>query len=71
MWWTMQGKDCEMTLERRPAWCDRGRVLAKCFPVTGSALARDWDRQDGWPRYYMRLHTAMEECGLWLRHRGQ
>ncbi len=63
------GRECEITIEPRPSYCDRGNYIAKLFP-TGT-LARDIDHQDGWPRYYFDLDRAKAECEAWLVKRRQ
>jgi hypothetical protein len=67
----IQGKECEITLEARPYYCDRGNYVAKLFPVTGSKLHRDIDGQDAWPRYYFDLDRAKLEIEAWLVKQGQ
>jgi hypothetical protein len=44
------GRECLITLEPRPSYCDRGNWVAKLFPK--GKLARDIDDQDAWPRYF-------------------
>ena len=70
-YWSIRGKECEITLEPRPAYCDRGNYLAKLFPQLGSSLARDLDHADGWPRYYHDFDRAKLEIEAWLKKRGQ
>ena len=69
--WSIYGKECEITLEPRPAYCDRGEYLAKLFPRLGSHLARDLDAADLWPRYFMDLRRAKLEIEAWLKKRDQ
>jgi hypothetical protein len=66
---SIKGKECEITLEPRPSWCDRGNFIAKLFP-TGK-LILEIDEQDGWPRYYFDQDRAKLECEAWLKKRGQ
>jgi hypothetical protein len=68
-YWSIQGKECEITLERRPYYCDRGNWIAKVFPTGG--LAMDIDSQDGWPRYYFSFENAKSEVEAWLKKRRQ
>lgn len=68
-WWRIVGKECEIYLERRPHYCDRGNWIAK-IEATGNLL-RGMDRADGWPRYYFDLERAKQECEAWLVKRGQ
>ena len=63
------GKECEIVIESRPSWCDRGNFIAKIF-AKGS-LAQGIDNQDGWPRYYFDLDRAKLEIEAWLQKRHQ
>jgi hypothetical protein len=63
------GKECTITLESRPPYCDRGNYLAKLFPL--GSLVMEIDPQDGWPRYYMDEQRAKLECEDWLKKRKQ
>ena len=65
----IRGKECLITLEPRPAYCDRGNWIAKIFPE--GELARDMDEADGWPRYYFDYERAKAEIEAWLLKRGQ
>lgn len=65
----VKGKDCTITLEKRPHYCDRGNFLAKLFPV--GQLAIDIDDSDNWPRYYFDEARAKLEIEAWLQKRGQ
>jgi hypothetical protein len=67
----IRGRDCVITLERRPPYCDRGNFYAKIFPNGGSDLARSLDDADGWPRYYFDEQRAKLEIEAWLKKRGQ
>lgn len=64
------GRDCVISVEPRPHYCDRGNYIAKLSSTTG-ALALDIDRADGWPRYYFDLTVAQQECEAWLVKRKQ
>lgn len=66
---TCRGRECVITLEPRPAYCDRGNFLAQLFPH--GALALSIDYQDGWPRYYFDEGHAKAEIDAWLIKRGQ
>jgi hypothetical protein len=70
-WEEIAGKDCLITMEPRPYYCDRGNFLMKLHPRPGSKLALDVDGQDGWPRYYFDKGRAKREVEAWLRKRGQ
>jgi hypothetical protein len=68
-YWSIEGRECEVTIEPRPGWCDRGRFIAKVHPR--GALAREFDEQDGWPRYYFDWDRMLAEIQAWLTCRGQ
>lgn len=68
-WQSCFGKECEIILEARPHYCDRGNFIAKLFP-TGQ-LAMEIDDADCWPRYYFDEVRAKAEIEAWLRKRGQ
>jgi hypothetical protein len=63
------GKECLITLEPRPSYCDRGNWIAKLFP-TGE-LAREIDEADAWPRYFFDKRRAKLEIEAWLIKRKQ
>lgn len=67
----MHAKDCSVTIEPRPHYCDRGNWLAKLHVQHPSELALEIDHQDGWPRYYMDFSRACLECEEWLKKRKQ
>jgi hypothetical protein len=68
----IEGKDCTITLERRPHYCDRGTILAHVnVKRGGDSLALNLDFADGWPRYYMDEYRGKLECEDWLRKRKQ
>lgn len=67
--WEIEGKDCLISLEKRPHYCDRGNYIAKLFP--NGSLATEIDEQDGWPRYYFSFERASQEIEAWLEKRGQ
>jgi hypothetical protein len=52
----------EVTLEPRPAYCDRGHWYGKVFGI-------ETDHQDGFPRYFMDLERAKAEMAEWLTWR--
>jgi len=70
-YYSIRGKDCEIILEPRPAYCDRGNWLAKVFVDPGKEIDLWIDNADGWPRYYFSLMNALDECKSWLEKRGQ
>lgn len=69
VWLEIYGKECTIVIEPRPEYCDRGNWIAKIF--TRGSLAVEFDRQDGWPRYYMDLDRAKLEIEDWMKKRGQ
>lgn len=66
---TIQGRECEITLESRPPYCDRGNFIAKLFPE--GELALSIDGADLWPRYYFDYDRAKLEVEAWLKKREQ
>jgi hypothetical protein len=64
-----EGRECSITIEPRPSYCDRGNFIAK-IDVSGE-LALGFDHADLWPRYYFDLERAKLECEAWLKKRGQ
>ena len=66
---SIMGKECEITLEPRPYYCDRGNFLAKIFAFGN--LWRDLDDNDGWPRYFFDEERAKAEIEAWLAKRKQ
>lgn len=65
----IKGRECTITLEKRPHYCDRGNWLAKLHPA--GSLLLEIDGQDGWPRYYFDQTRAEQEIEAWLLKRGQ
>jgi hypothetical protein len=65
----IRGRLCVITLEPRPAYCDRGNWIAKLFP--SGELALSIDSQDCWPRYFFDEARAKLEVEAWLVKRGQ
>lgn len=68
-WFEIRGKECLITFEPRPHYCDRGNWIAKLFPE--GMLALSIDEADGWPRYYFDKERGMREVEAWLVKRGQ
>jgi hypothetical protein len=66
---TLEGRECTVTVEERPSYCDRGNYIAKLHPRGRFAL--EIDSADGWPRYYFDLDRAIAEINDWLVRRGQ
>jgi len=71
IWWMVQGKECEISIEQRPHYCDRGNFIAKLHPTPGSKLALEIDAHDGWPRYFFDWDRMFLEIEAWLKKRGQ
>lgn len=71
-WIMIEGVDCEISLEPRPSYCDRGNWLAKIhIKAGGNAIKLNLDHADGWPRYYFDYDRALAEIEAWLVKRGQ
>ncbi|HTE60868.1 MAG TPA: hypothetical protein VK631_10995 [Solirubrobacteraceae bacterium] len=68
-WWSIDAPFCQITIERRPPYCDRGRYLAKVFPRGRFAL--EFDEADGWPRYYFDWDRMLAEIEAWLQMREE
>lgn len=60
---------CEITIEARPDYCDRGNWIAKLHPE--GYLSQEIDLSDLWPRYYFDLERAKQECEAWLEKRAK
>ena len=60
--------ECEITIEERPPYCDRGRYIVKVFPR--GKLALSFDHQDGFPRYYFSWKNMLEEIEAWMDARN-
>lgn len=69
LWFNVEGNDCSISIEERPAYCDRGEWIAKLHPR--GTFAMEIDEQDGWPRYYFGWDRMLEEIEAWLTRRGQ
>lgn len=52
-----------ITIEPRPAYCDRGRFIVR----TDAPL----DNQEGFPRYYFDLEIAKQEMASWVAGRAE
>lgn len=68
-WSQISGRECYVSLEKRPHYCDRGNFIAKI--TARGQLALDLDGADGWPRYYFDEARAKLEIEDWLKKRGQ
>lgn len=68
-YWSIQGRECEITIQARPPYCDRGRFVANVYPRGDLALA--FDHQDGFPRYYFDWGRMLAEIDAWMAARGQ
>lgn len=69
VWWKVLGRDCWISIESRPHYCDRGAFIAKLH--VRDRLAVWIDSHDGWPRYYFDWDRMLAELEAWLRKRGQ
>lgn len=65
----IRGRECVVTLEPRPHYCDRGNWIAKLLPH--GKLALEIDDADGWPRFFFDEQRAKLEVEAWLIKRGQ
>jgi hypothetical protein len=68
-WWMVCGPECDISIEARPSYCDRGRFVAKLFPRGKFAL--EIDGADAWPRYYFDWDRMLLEIEAWLKARNQ
>lgn len=66
-WYMVEGRDCSISIEERPAYCDRGNWIAKLHPHNSF----EFDSQDGWPRYFFDFDRMLAEVEAWLVKRGQ
>lgn len=77
----IKGKSCQITLEKRPGYCDRGNFIAKISPLDlemtmTPEMLHAWvrlgiDHSDGWPRYYFDEGRAKAEIEAWLVKRKE
>lgn len=67
--WEIWGRHCWIWMDSRPAYCDRGRWLARVESLDHITLFIDG--ADGWPRYYFDLDRAKLEIEAWLKFRNQ
>lgn len=68
----VEGKDCIVSVEPRPHYCDRGRWIVKPRLKPGrSSIDLNVDEHDGFPRYYFGDVALANELMAWLRARGQ
>lgn len=67
----IRGAHCQICLEPRPTYCNRGQFLAKLDVFDEHELHIDW--ADGWSpgRYYFDESRAKAEIEAWLRARNQ
>lgn len=68
-YWQITGKNCEIYIEERPIYCDRGNWIAKIDVINSKQLSIDYF--DMWPRYYMDLERAKLEIIDWMVKRGE
>ena len=64
----LDSANIEVTIERRPAYCDRGRWLVQAVSQAPAALSIDF--ADGFPRYYFGDEALVSELLAWLKARG-
>jgi len=70
-YWEIKARECLISIESRPFYCDRGNWIAKLHPTPGTKLALSIDAHDGWPRYYFDWDRMLAEIEAWLEKRGQ
>jgi hypothetical protein len=71
-WVKVLGRDCYLTVEGRPAYCDRGNWIVKAFLKPGKTVVDlSIDSADGFPRYYFGTACCASEITMWLQARGQ
>ena len=68
---SIRGKNCEITIEKRPAYCDRGDYICKIHPDLGSANKLTIDGADLFPRYFFGLGHTIYQMDMWLAKRKQ
>lgn len=68
-WEEIKGKDCTVYIEKRPPYCDRGRIVAKVEVHNPVDFTVDW--ADGFPRYYFNETFGKIEILTWLKVREQ
>lgn len=67
-------RNCYISLEPRPHYCDRGNFIAKSShrdDVKDSRIHCDLDGADGWPRYYFDEGRAKAEIEAWALKRKE
>lgn len=62
------GRQCFVWVEKRPDYCDRGRVSVN---VTSFHYSLHIDGHDSFPRYYFSLKNMFEEMEAWMKARAQ
>jgi len=67
----LHGRHCAIWIVKRPAYCDRGNLLAHLELRTTDPRQLQIDAADGWPRYFFDLDRAKLECEAWMTKRGQ
>jgi hypothetical protein len=63
-YWSIERPYCEVTIERRQPYCDRGSYIAQVFPR--GRYVREFDVQDGWPRDDFAWARMRAEIEAWL-----
>jgi len=63
--WEVTFGPCSVSIQPRPAYCDRGNWVA----TADSTKPYDLDGADGFPRYYMDLERAKAELEDWMLKR--
>lgn len=68
--WHINGLDCSIEICARPAYCNRGKLIAT-IQAEGDLRRLSLDAADGWPRYYFDLDRAKAEVEAWMHNRAQ
>lgn len=63
-------KDGQLTIQKRPPYCDRGNYIVNVF-VNIDSLDLHIDEADMFPRYYFDLGCLVKEMNLWVMKRKQ
>lgn len=69
--WSVRGLRCEVQLQRRPSYCDRGDFAMHVLVDPGAELEVNVDAHDGLPRYVFFEDAAKLQAMEWLRRRRQ
>lgn len=65
---TISCDNCEICIEPRPRYCDRGQFVVKVLSKDLEKL--HIDAADMFPRYYFKLENACNEIDCWIAARN-